>query len=116
MTSQLIPQYTSSPQKTSSICPAQASTARFVQHPCPILPSSAMSISPAMITPGMRVIALAMPHSAASHGCPRRSRQTAASVRQMNSASVYAQHRNTLSGLSRKYAVLRRAMSRPPRP
>ena len=31
----------------------------------------------------------------------------------MNSASVYAQHRNTLSGLSRKYATLSRAVFPP---
>ena len=69
---------------------------------------------PATITPGMRVSALSMPQSAAHHGCPRRQSTIAASVRQRKSASVYAQQRNTLSGLSRKYASARRAVRFPP--
>ena len=72
-----------------------------------------MMNSPETITPGMRVNALAMPQSAAPHGWPRRSRQIAASVSAMNSASVYAHARNTLIGLSRKYATASRAPRRP---
>ena len=73
--------------------------------PSPNLPMAAMMNSPDTITPGMRVNALSAPHTAASHGCPRRRSTMLPSVRQMNSASVYAQQRNTLSGLSRKYAT-----------
>ena len=69
---------------------------------------------PATTAPGIRVNALSMPHSAAHQGCPRRSSTIAPSVRQMKSASVYAQHRNTLSGLSRKYATASRETRRPP--